>query len=393
MSFTEEQKVIEALQDRLEDYEKVLKEMIKGARGIGTVISGPHIEDENQFYRLRMSGGGGDVMALCLIQDAPEKIEQGAEVLVSEGSIARILPEKLSIIKEPAPFKHIGWNEVGGLKSQIENIRRSIEGPIANRKHYEEFGIEPSRGALLYGPPGCGKTLISKVIASMIIDKQKGTAESFVYVKGPELLNSLVGASEESIRRIFNDCRKVTKKTGSKTVVFIDEAEALLSRRGSGISSDVNNTIVPQFLSEMDGFDEDSPFVLLATNLPNALDPAVIREGRVDLKIEIQRPTEEDAVEIFGIHLKKIKLQDDIKVLSTIGAEFLFENGRDISGAMIKTIANEAAQIALFRYLNKETKKKGVTVDDMKLAILKIVNTQIPEHHPGSHQRSSMSRF
>lgn len=391
MSFTEEQKVIEALQDRIEDYEKVLKELIKGARGIGTVISGPHIEDENHFYRLRMSGGGGDVMALSVLEDK-KTIEQGAEVLVTEGTIARILPEKLSIIKEPPPFKHIDWSEVGGLKSQIESIRRSIEGPISNRKAYAEFGIEPSKGALLYGPPGCGKTLISKVIASMIIDKQKGTSEAFVYIKGPELLNSLVGASEEAIRRIFDDCRKITKKTGSKTVVFIDEAEALLSRRGSGISSDVNNTIVPQFLSEMDGFDEDSPFILLATNLPNALDPAVIREGRVDLKIEIQRPTEEDAVEIFGIHMKKLKLQDKIETLSTIGAEFLFEKGRDVSGAMIKTIANEAAQIALFRYLNGETKKKGVTVDDLKLAILKIVNTQVTEYHPGNHQRSSMSR-
>jgi SpoVK/Ycf46/Vps4 family AAA+-type ATPase len=389
----EEQNVIETLQDRIEDYERILQEMIKGARGIGTVISGPHLEDENKFYRLRMSGGGGDIMSLCIIEDAPN-IEHGSEVLVTEGSITRILPEKLSIIKDPPPFEHIGWDKVGGLKSQIESIRRSIEGPITKMKHYKDFGIEPSRGALLYGPPGCGKTLISKVIASMIIDKQKGTSESFVYVKGPELLNSLVGASEEAIRRIFNDCRKLTKKTGSKCVVFIDEAESLLSRRGSGISSDINNTIVPQFLSEMDGFDEDSPFILLATNLPNALDSAVIREGRIDLKIEIQRPTEDDAKEIFEIHLKKLKLHDKIDVLTSEGSSFLYEKGRDISGAMIKTIANEAAQIALFRWLDDNKKQpKGVTVDDMKLAILKIVNTQVLDLHPGApHQRSSMSR-
>lgn len=363
--------VTEALNQRIHEYESIIEEMVSTSKKIGTIVSGPFNEKNKIFYRVREGS-----TELMLASNVKEKIEPETEVVIQDSFIARVLPKALIVVKETAPFKHIHWDEIGGLKSQISEIRKHIEGPLLNAKLYTEFGIEPSKGALLYGPPGCGKTLISKVIASKIIDSKTGTSDAFVYIKGPELLGRYVGTAEEQIRTMFSNCRKYTKKTNSRSVIFIDEADALLSRRGSGISSDVNTTIVPQFLSEMDGFDENSPFVLLSTNLPNSLDPAVIREGRIDLKIEIKRPSQSDSVEIFNVHLKKVKRHDDIDMLSNDSAKVLFEKTDKVSGAMIKTIVNSAAQESLHRHLAGNG-KKGLTMDDIKVAVTKIVQSQI----------------
>lgn len=366
-----EKEVIQSLEKKVGEYENLLKEMVSDSKMIGIVTAGPEKIDGNNFYRVNVKGS-----ELVLVSALKEKIEKETEVIVTESFIAKALPKALITIKEVEPFKTIDWSEVGGLKSQIKEIQRQVEGPLSKASLYKEFGIEPSKGILLYGPPGCGKTLISKVIASTIIDQKKGTNESFVYIKGPELLSMYVGNTEEKIRNIFNECRKLTRKTGSRSVIFIDEAEALLSKRGTGISSDVNSTIVPQFLAEMDGFDSDSPFVLLSTNLPQSLDPAIVREGRIDLKVEIKRPTAEDAIEIFEIHLKKVKLHGKKADLCKYGSEELYKTGVAVSGSMIKTIANMAAQEALYRY-SDSGKEKGVTKVDLHNAIQKIVNSQI----------------
>jgi proteasome-associated ATPase len=366
-----EKETIQALEKRVGEYENLIKEMLGESKMIGTITAGPEKIDGNQFYRVNVKGS-----ELVLVSNVKEKIEKKTEVIVTETFIAKALPKALITIKEVEPFKTINWEEVGGLKSQIQEIKRQVEGPLSKASLYKEFGIEPSKGILLYGPPGCGKTLISRVIASSIIDQKKGSNESFVYIKGPELLSMYVGSTEEKIRNIFNECRKRSKKTGSRSVIFIDEAESLLSKRGTGISSDMNSTIVPQFLAEMDGFDSDSPFVLLSTNLPQSLDPAIIREGRIDLKVEIKRPTAEDAIEIFGIHLKKVKTYEDLDTLTEYGATELYKTGIAVSGSMIKTIANMAATEALYRY--SETKKqKGIIPSDLSAAIQKITNSQI----------------
>ena len=364
-----DKEVIVALEQRVSEYEGLLKQIFEETRMIGKVVSGPVVEEGNSFYRVNLNGS-----EIFLVSASSEKLEPEQEVLCNKGCITRALPKPLSIVKAPEPFKGIGWKEVGGLKSQIREIQRQVEGQLKNAKLYKEFGIEPSKGALLYGPPGCGKTLISKVIASSIIGD--GEAEDFVYIKGPELLSRYVGATEEQIRKIFNESRKRMKKTGVRSVIFIDEAESLLSRRGTGISSDVNSTIVPQFLAEMDGFDENSPYVLLSTNLPNSLDPAIVREGRIDLKLEIKRPTREDAKEIFAIHLEKVKLGEKTDRLSEHGAERLYDTGVPVSGSMIKTISNLAAQEALFRYMENGG-VKGVTGTDLSIAIEKITSSQI----------------
>lgn len=366
-----ERDVIKALEGRVKEYETLLQEMLAESKKIGVVTAGPEKIDGNNFYRVKVQGS-----EMVLVSALKEEIEKETEVIVTESFIAKTLPKSLITIKEVNPFNRIDWSEVGGLKSQIDNIRKQVESPLQNAKLYKEFGIEPSKGILLYGPPGCGKTLISRVIASSIIDQKKGSRESFVYIKGPELLTGLVGATEEKIRNIFNECRKRTMETGSRSVIFIDEAEALLSRRGTGISSDVNNTIVPMFLAEMDGFDEHSPFVLLSTNLPTALDPAIVREGRIDLKIEIKRPTKDDAVEIFGIHLKKVKLYESIVDLSNHASEELYDSGTAVSGSMIKTIVNMAAQEALHRFIETGA-GKGIKKEDLSQAIKSVTSSQL----------------
>jgi proteasome-associated ATPase len=363
--------LVEALQHRISQYEGLIQEMVDNSKKIGIVKAGPFNEEGKVFYRV--SSGSDDLM---LVHSSDEEIEKDSEVVFTDNYIARVLPKPLVIKKETPDFKRIDWGDVGGLKSQVDEIRKHIEGPIKNAKLYREFGIEPSKGALLYGPPGCGKTLISRVIASKIIDAKKGNADSFVYIKGPEILNHYVGATEEKIRSIFEQCRKNSIATGTRSVIFIDEAEAILSRRGSGISSDVNNTIVPQFLAEMDGFDQNSPFVLLSTNLPNALDPAVVREGRIDIKVEIKRPTIEDAVEIFEIHMKNVKCHDSVRELSEKGAEHLYSFGLGVSGSMIKTIVYSATQESLHRHLEGD-KRKGLTLDALLHSIEKVANSQI----------------
>lgn len=366
-----EKETILALQDRVNEYESLIKEMLEKSTNVAVVTAGPEIHDSNYFYRVRTSNGSEKV----LVSKVREHFEKETEVVISESFIAKSIPKALINVKKPTLFKHINWSEVGGLKSQIEDIRKQVELPIKNAKLFKEFGIEPSKGILLYGPPGCGKTLISRVIASSIIG-ESGLAEDFIYLKGPELLSGLVGDTEEKIRKIFSDSRKRMMNSGVRVVIFIDEAESLLSRRGSGISSDMNSTIVPQFLAEMDGFDEFSPFILLSTNLPHSLDPAIIREGRIDMKVEIKRPTREDAVEIFQIHLRKVKLCDDISSLAVLGSKVLYESGAVVSGSMIKTIVNSAAQEALFRF-SESGKMKGITESDLVTSIEKIVKSQI----------------
>ena len=366
-----ENDVIAALKEKIKEYESLLKEVFDDTKDIGKVISGPLIENGKKFYRINLNGK--DFFAVSLVNDI---IEPGSEVIVKETHIARVLPKLLSLIKEPAPFKKVEWNEIGGLKSQVYEIRKQVEGYIQHANTYKEFGIEPIKGILLYGPPGCGKTLIANVIASSIIKNNKADEDSFVYIKGPELLSMYVGNTEEKIRTIFSECRIKTKKTGIRSIIFIDEADALLSKRGDGISSDVNKTIVPQFLSEMDGFDENSPFILLSTNYPESLDPAILREGRIDLKIEIKRPGPEDAIDIFNIHLNKVKVYDPINKLSERATELLYQKSVKVTGAMIKTISNLSAQEALHRF-SKTNNKKGIIEEDMINAIDKVINSQI----------------
>ncbi len=320
------------------------------------------------------------------------QIEKGARVILDE--TGTIVVKNLG--KEQGQYNFtektgVSWNDIGGLDDVKKQMTEAIEDPINHRDLYKAYGRKPTKGILLFGPPGNGKTLIGKAVATSVSELYNTKESGFIYIKGPEILNMYVGNSEERIRGIFATAREFQKKTGCPAIIFIDEAEAILSKRGSGKSSDVDKTIVPQFLTEMDGLDESSAIVILTTNRPDMLDSAIIREGRIDKKIKVPRPNLTSVEMIFDINLKKVPCTIDYKKISKNSAKLIFDeslclydmklkSGKDfkfcmqhiINGAMVSAIVNDAITTAINRDLSKKTKKPtGVTLEDVHESILK----------------------
>jgi proteasome-associated ATPase len=297
----------------------------------------------------------------------------------------------------------IDYHDIGGLDRQIEQIRDAVELPFLHSELFREHQLRPPKGVLLYGPPGCGKTLIAKAVANSLAKKiaeQQGKEKRtsyFLNIKGPELLNKYVGETERHIRLIFQRAREKASE-GTPVIVFFDEMDSVFRTRGSGVSSDVENTIVPQLLSEIDGVEGlENVIVIGASNREDMIDPAILRPGRLDVKIKIERPDAEAAKDIFSKYiLAGLPLHpDDLNehggsaescVAAMIQAavlrmyseteenrflEVTYANGdkevlyfKDFnSGAMIQNIVDRAKKMAIKEFL--ATDRKGVRLQHL----------------------------
>jgi len=301
----------------------------------------------------------------------------------------------------------IDYDSIGGLKSQIESIRDAVEMPYLHPELFIEHELKPPKGVLLYGPPGCGKTLIAKAVAASLAKKvSERTGEEgrsyFLNIKGPELLNKYVGETERHIRLVFQRAREKASE-GTPVIVFFDEMDSLFRTRGSGVSSDVENTIVPQLLSEIDGVEGlENVLVIGASNREDMIDPAILRPGRLDVKIKIERPDAESARDIFTKYLTVTlplhpddlaewngdrvacvngMIQRTVERMYTESEdnqflEVTYANGdkeilyfKDFnSGAMIQNIVDRAKKMAIKDLL--DTGQKGLRVQHMLQACL-----------------------
>ena len=364
-----------------------------------------------------------DELAIVSLRTDEERVVRIAESLKAEtlktgdpvllNHTTSMLMEKLpkreveDLLLEEVP--DIGYADIGGLDTQIEAIRDAIELPYLYPKEYQEFNLAPPKGVLLYGPPGCGKTLIARAVASSIAErvrKESGRDDVrgyFINIKGPELLNKYVGETERKIREVFQKARDKSKE-GFPVIIFFDEMDSLFRSRGMGISSDMESTLVPQFLSEIDGVENLRDVIVIgASNRQDLLDPAVLRPGRLDVKIKIDRPNLDGAKDIFAIYLtpdlpfaENVCQQFDGDTqaaanhfIDTAASEMYATTDENrfievtyargeretlffkdfVSGAMIENIVSRAKKEAIKRFIGSDGRDKGLCLEDLTAAI------------------------
>jgi len=342
-------------------------------------------------------------------------------------------PADMGLVQEETG---VTWDDIGGLDAAKRELREALEAPILHAEKMRRYGKKPAKGALLYGGPGLGKTMLGKAAATALAElhskivsrctkcraeatqenmngvcggsdgqdgtphqwmseKKATTSGGFFYVKGPALLDKFVGETEASIRKLFGQARAYKKKTGFPAIIFIDEAEAILGPRSVGGSFNMSNaskgflsqTVVPQFLSEMDGLQESGAFVLLATNRPSSIDSAIVRDGRIDRRIKVTRPSKYDARAILQLHLKKTPLDHPedraidvitealydpklvlyrVKKQSSVGKGVAMTLSNLVSGAMLAGIVDRATSLAMRRGMTTVAESFDQELDRVK---------------------------
>ena len=337
-----------------------------------------------------------------------ERLKVGDNLLINPrtGFAVEKLPKSIvdEVVLEEVP--DVTYEDIGGLGDQIEVLRDSIELPYLYAEEFRKYKLDPPKGILLYGPPGCGKTMIGKAVANSLaqrIAELRGVeAKSyFLNVKGPELLNKYVGETEHKIREVFKNAREKAAED-VPVVIFFDEMDSLFRMRGSGISSDMEATVVAQFLSEIDGVESlKNVIVIGASNRQDLIDPAVLRPGRLDVKVKVNRPDREGAREIFYKYLRPdVPYQDEllrkygndsarvVKVLIDEVIEHMYAESEEnkflevtyakgereifcfkdfASGAMIRNIVDRAKKKAVKRTIQHG--EGGIRLDDLIAAV------------------------
>ena len=305
------------------------------------------------------------------------------------------LPKRESQTLIEDDFEKVEWSQVGGQEKVKEEIRKVLEYPLLHEKILQEMEYQVPKGFLFYGPPGCGKTLVGKAILTEVISKLSEQENSelqgrFIHVKGPEILNMWLGESERKIREIFKKARDYKEK-GQVPFIFIDEAESILGTRQAWRGSNISNTVVPMFCAEMDGIQSlRDTVVILATNRPDLIDPAIVRPGRIDRKIKVRRPDRKECKQILRVYLKDglPREHDDFDQMAEPFLDRLFKRNPEqevlvltlrsggnrkmywsdfISGAAIEGIMKRSKESAIERSIKGET--LCITVDDLITAL------------------------
>jgi proteasome-associated ATPase len=380
----------------------------RGPEGQGEVVTLKEILEDRR--RALVVGRADEERVVELVDElVGEKLRSGDTMLldVRSGLLLEKLPrpEVEELVLEEVP--DVRYEDIGGLDDQIEQIADAVELPFMHQALFAEFELPAPKGILLYGPPGCGKTLIAKAVANSLANKVAETTGNearsfFLNIKGPELLNKYVGETERQIRLVFQRAREKSEE-GWPVIVFFDEMDSMFRTRGSGISSDMESTIVPQLLAEIDGVESlKNVIVIGASNREDLIDPAILRPGRLDVKIKIERPNETSAAQIFARYLTP-DVPIDADEINELGGgdvdkaiaamvertvedmystddrnrflEVTYQNGdketmffKDFSsGAMIENIVRRSKKLAIKRLLAGGS--KGIRTEDLLASI------------------------